>query len=219
MRRVFVVPLAGLLTLAVAGPALAGANVSNTSGQGETIYGEWFADGSYGYAYLGEQNGVGGFGEIYQESGEWILCEPTGEESGEPEPKDTTPGEEFYGFRGTRTFGWISELRIEFTRKLASGTAVGTAELTTELVDECAGTWDLVEGEIGEVRVAITGIGSAVSYRGSGSYQIPSEFNAHQNVRGTEREAIGTIVAGTTVDAAFDVAYASQVSWSEHSNG
>ena len=48
MRKFMVLPLAGLLAFSVAGPVAAGANVSNASGSGQSIYGEWSAeDGTY----------------------------------------------------------------------------------------------------------------------------------------------------------------------------
>ena len=49
MRKLMVLPLAGLLALGVVGPVAAGPNVSNTSGKGETIYGDWSTAGGYGY--------------------------------------------------------------------------------------------------------------------------------------------------------------------------
>ena len=60
MRRLMVLLMAGLVALGVAGPVAAGANVSNTSGSGETIYGEWSGSGTYGSVYLGEDSGARG---------------------------------------------------------------------------------------------------------------------------------------------------------------
>ena len=67
MRKLMVLPLAGLLALGVVGPVAAGPNVSNTSGGGESIYGEWSAEGTYGYVFVGEDSEYGGYGDIYQE--------------------------------------------------------------------------------------------------------------------------------------------------------
>ena len=56
MRKLMVLPLAGLLALGVVGPVAAAPNVSNTSGGGESIYGEWSADGAYGDVSVGEDS-------------------------------------------------------------------------------------------------------------------------------------------------------------------
>ena len=220
MRRFMVIPLAGLLVLGAAAPVLAGPNVSNTSGSGKTIYGEWSDAGTYGYVFLGEETGYGGFGEIYQESGEYVECEtaPVPPEKDAPIAEDTTPGEEFYGFVGTRTYGYAFDLKITLSRRLETGTATGSAELFTETVDECQGIYggDAV-AEIVPITVNVTGVGSLASFRGSGHYKIPSEFNGHDSYRGTERQAAGSVDVGS-IDSTFDSAYMSQVSWTQHVN-
>jgi hypothetical protein len=221
MRKFMVVPMAGLLVLSIAAPAMAGPNVSNTSGTGKTIYGEWSGPATYGYVFLGEETGHGGFGDIYQESGEWVLCEPgTGPVKGDPTTQDTTPGDEIYGFVGTRTYGYAVDLQITLSRRLGSGTATGSAELTTESVDECAGIYggDGVSSIV-PINLTVAGAGALASFRGSGHYKIPSEFNGHDNYRGTERQATGLVVVGEAIDVSFDSAYMSQVTWSQHTNG
>lgn len=228
MRRFMVLPMAALLALAVAAPVAAGPNVSNQSGSGESIYGEWYDGTTYGYVFLGEESSYGGFGDLYQESGAWVLCEPatvetvvkgTGKPSAEAVPTDTTPGEEFYGFVGTRTWGYAYDLTIEFSRRLESGTATGTVDLFTETVDECNGIYggdpDFVSGTL---VVEVSAAGPLASFRGSGSYQIPSEFNGHYNYRGKERQATGSVDAAGVISATFDWAYVSQVTWTEHVN-
>jgi len=221
MRKLMILPMAGLLALGVVGPVAAGPNVSNTSGSGETIWGDWSVDGGYGYVFLGEETGYGGFGDIYQESGEWVEC-PEGSEGGGkggPETKDTTPGGEYYGFVGTRTWGYAYDVEIDFSRRLETGRATGSVELYTETVDECNGVYggDAV-AEVGAIDVTVTGVGPLVTFKGSGSYKIPSEFNGHQNYRGRERQATGSVVAGGSIDASFGYGYMSQVTWSEHTN-
>jgi hypothetical protein len=222
MRKFMVFPLAGLLVLTIAAPAMAGPNVSNTSGSGKTIYGEWSGAGTNGYVLLGEETGYGGFGDIYQETGEWVLCDSgtAGAGKGGPTTQDTTPGDEIHGFVGTRTYGYAFDLHITLARRLDTGSATGSAELYTETVDECEGIYggDPV-AEIVPINVTVTGVGSLASFRGSGSYRIPSEFNGHDNYRGTERQASGSIVAGNAIDATFTWAYMSQVSWTQHTNG
>ena len=217
MRKLMVLPLAGLLALGVVGPVAAGPNVSNTSGKGETIYGDWSTAGGYGYFQLGEDTNYGSFGDVYQENGEWIECPPP--EDGAPETKDTGPGEGYYGFVGTRTWGYAYDVTIDFSRRLETGSATGQVELYTETVDECNGVYggDAV-AETGTIEVAVTGVGPLATFKGTGSYQIPSEFNGHQNYRGMERTAVGSVVAGSAIDASFTYGYMSQVTWTEHVN-
>ena len=222
MRKFMAAPMAGLMVLAIAAPALAAPNVSNTSGSGKTIYGEWSSEGTYGYVFLGEETGHGGFGDIYQESGEYVECEGGAvppPDKGAVVPQDTTPGGEFSGFVGTRTYGWATDLHITVSKRLETGTATGTAELFTETIDECQGIYggDPVSETVA-INVTATAAGPLASFRGTSHYKIPSEFNGHSSYRGTERQATGSVDAGS-IDAAFTFGYMNQVSWTEHAKG
>ncbi len=217
MRKLMVLPMAGLLALSVAGPVAAGPNVSNTSGTGETMYGEWSTANGYGYVFLGEESGQGGYGDVYQEEGTWVECSPSDEPVADT--KDTGPGEGEYGFVGTRTYGYAYDVQIDLSRRLETGRATGTVELYTETVDECNGVYggDAV-AETGSIEVTLAGVGPLGTFKGTGSYKIPSEFNGHQSSRGTERLASGSAVAAGSIDVTFGYAYMSRISWSEHTN-
>jgi hypothetical protein len=220
MRKFMVIPLAGLLAISVAGPVAAGANVTNVSGSGQSIYGEWSADGTYGYASIIADSEYGNSAEFYQETGEWVVCDP-----GAPPvdgktgavPYDTTGGDE--GFLGTRTYGYSSDVTIDLSRRLDSGHATGTVELYTATVDECNGIYgDDAVADIETFDVHVSATGPLATFREDGHYKVPSQYNDHQNTRGSERPAAGSIVAGSTIDVAFDWAYLTKVSWSAHSN-
>jgi hypothetical protein len=222
MRKLMILPLAGLLALGVVGPVAAAPNVSNTSGSGESIYGEWSSDGTYGYVSVGEDSNYGGFGDVYQESGTWVECDPAAGPAGKdaPSPQDTTPGEGGYGFVGTRTWGYADDLSVDLSRRLDSGHATGSIELYTATVDECAGDYgDDGISEVVTIDVSVTASGPLASFRGHGSYKMPSEFNGHENYRGKERAASGTVVAGSSIDATFSYAGMSVVTWTDHTNG
>ena len=221
MRKFMVLPMAGLLALSVAGPAAAGANVSNSSGSGQSIYGEWYTDdGTTGYVSIVADSDYGTYGEFYQENGQWVVCDtgtpPVDGKSG-PVPYDTTGGDE--GFVGTRTSGYAYDVQIDLSRRLETGRATGTVELYTETVDECNGIYggDGV-AEVVPFEVDASATGPLVTVRGSGHYKVPSQFNEHQNTKGSERQASGSIVAGSSIDTALDWAYLTKVSWSSHSN-
>ena len=220
MRKLMVLPLAGLLALGVVGPVAAAPNVSNTSGGGESIYGEWSSDGTYGYVSVGEDSQYGSFADIYQESGTWVECDPGAGETGKDTltTQDTTGGD--YGFVGTRTWGYSESVSVDLSRRLDSGHATGSIELYTATVDECAG--DYGEDAVSDVvtlDVRVTAAGPLASFRGHRSYKIPSEFNAHENYRGKERAASGTVSAGSSMDATFTFAGMSVLTWSDHANG
>jgi hypothetical protein len=220
MRKLMVLPMAGLLALGIAAPAVAAPNVSNTSGSGQSVYGEWSLGGVSGYVSVGVDSAYGAYAEIYQESGTWVECAP----GDEPPPDkgaiayDTTPGDGGYGFVGTRTFGYGSDVRLVLSRKLDSGRATGTIELSTETVDECNGIYEAGTNEVGALDLVVTGTGAVASFRDSQFYKLPSEFNGHATYRGRERQATGSLLAGGSIDVGLDSAYLSEVTWSEHVN-
>src|SRR6185295_18451600 len=111
----------------------------------------------------------------------WVECAP----GDEPPPDkgaiayDTTPGDGGYGFVGTRTWGYGSDIRLDLSRRLDSGRATGTIELFSQTVDECAGVSEDGPAEVGALDVRLTGTGSVASFRDTQFYKLPSEFNAH----------------------------------------
>ena len=163
----------------------------------------------------------GGFAEIYQESGTWVECDTGAADPGKDTPttQDTTGGD--YGFVGTRTWGYSEGgVTVDLSRRLDSGHATGSIELYTATVDECAGDYgDDAVSEVVTLDVSVSAAGPLASFRDHGSYKIPSQFNAHQNYRGKERAATGTVSAGSSIDATFSNAGMSVLTWSDHSNG
>ena len=111
-------------------------------------------------------------------------------------------------------------LTVDLSRRLDSGHATGSIELYTATVDECAGDYgDEAVSEVATLDVSVTAAGPLATFRGHGSYKIPSEFNGHENYRGKERAASGTVSAGSSIDATFGGAYMSVVTWSNHTKG
>jgi hypothetical protein len=220
MRKLMVLPLAGLLALGVVGPVAASPNVSNTSGGGDSIYGEWSSDTVNGYVSIGKDTAYGGSAEIYQESGTWVECDTGAPDAGKgtPTTQDTTGGD--YGFVGTRTWGTSDGVTLVLSRRLDSGHATGSIELFSATVDECAGDYgDEAVSEVVTLDVNVTAASQLASFREKSSYKIPSVFNGHDSYRGKERAATGTVVAGSLINATFISAGMSVVTWSDHSNG
>lgn len=218
MRRFVVLPFAALLALAAAAPVLAGPNVRNQSGGGNVIAGSWSGENLWGYVELFQEKGAQGEGFLYEEFGTYVECDGTGEGSTSGEISiAAAPGEGSYGFQGTRVNGWAYGVVVTLSSRLASGAASGTFELWIETVDECAGIYDgslVVE----PFSASVTGVGAVVSFRGFGSYQVPSEFNGHGSYRGKERQATGSLELEPLANPVFDWAYMSQYTWIEHVN-
>lgn len=204
MRKFAVIPMAGLLVLAIAAPAAAGGpNVSNQSGSLKVVNGEWYGEASSGYTYFVTDSSYGAYGEFYEESGEWIPCDEAGES---------------YGFTGTRTYGWAGDLQIELDSRLDHASVNGTLELYTETVDECAGSYGDGASSSVSFSASLDGVGEAASFRNSGSYKVPGDFNSHSKQSGKERQATGSIDLGDAGIRQFDWGMLATVKWSDHSN-
>lgn len=204
MRKLAVIPMAGLLVLAIAAPAAAGANVSNQSGSAKVLNGEWYSNGTYGYAYFATDSAYGAWGEFYEESGEWISCDDTGE---------------YYGFVGNRTYGWTGDLTIVLDSRLNHGSASGTLDLISETINECTGEYSgMGEPTTVAFTAELDGFGRAARFRNSGSYKLPGEFNAHSTQSGKERLATGSIDLDGLETRTFDLGRVATITWREHSS-
>ncbi len=86
-------------------------------------------------------------------------------------------------------------------------------------MNECTGEYT-GSGEPTSVAFSadVDGVGSAVRFRGSGSYKLPGEFNNHSTQAGKERPATGSIDLGDAGSQTFDSAILATYSWHDHSN-
>jgi hypothetical protein len=203
MRKLAIIPMAGLLILAIAAPAAAGANVTNQSGSARVINGEWYGDDSWGYTYFALDSSYGSYGEFYEESGAWVEC-------GDIDEK--------YGFVGTRTYGWAGDLEVVIDKRLDHGSASGQMELYTETVDDCLGIYGEGVGSISSFTVAVDGVGTVARFRNGGSYKLPGEYNGHSKESGKERQATGSIDLGDAGTREFGSAVLATITWTDHSN-
>ena len=221
MRKLMVLPMAGLLALSVAGPVAAGPNVSNTSGTGDTIYGEWSTANGYGYVFLGEESGnYGGYGGRVpgrRRVGR-VLAVPDEPVKARP-PRGHDPGEGDYGFVGTRTYGYAYDVTDRPLAPARDRPCDRHVELFTETVDECNGVYggDAVAEGATSRSLSPPPDRSRRSGDAAPTRSRPSS-TAHQSSRGTERLASGSAVAAGSIDVTFSYAYMSMISWSEHIN-
>ena len=200
MRKVAVLPMAGLLVLAIAAPASAGANVQNTSGSATVINAEWYSGGSSGYAYF-TQTEYGPWAEFYDEAGTWLACDDFGES---------------FGFVGTRMYGWGDDLTIVVDSRLDHGSVTGTLYAFTETVNECTGEYGgTKEGTIA-VSAELDGVGEAVRFRDTGRFNIPGEFQSHSTQSGKQRTATGTIDFAEAGTRTLDGGVLASIRWRDH---
>lgn len=209
MRKFTVIPMAGLLALAIAAPVSAGANVGNHSGSATTAQGSWYSEGADGFAYgylaaWQEQGATSAYIELFEESGDYVDCTPADET------------DDSYGFQGTYRYGW-GEGSLSVGRGYADATATGTVGIETSTVDDCAGTY-VSDFEAGvAVTLDLVATGPKVMERGTWSFHIPGQYNSHSSYSSTYRTAAGTATIGSD---AFDVEGGiGKVSWRDHSNG
>jgi len=209
MRKLLMLPMAALLIAAMAAPVSAGANVANSSQSASTAQGSWSSQSgggeTYGSIYAWQDSGsASAYLELYEESGQYVDCTPADET------------DESYGFQGQYRFGY-GEGTLAIGRGQADAHASGTLEISTTVVDDCAGSY--VESQESGVAVSLDLVanGSKIMERGTWSFHIPSEYNNHSSYSTTYRTAAGTATIGgeeIAVDGGIG-----KVSWRDHSNG
>ena len=146
---------------------------------------------TYGYVSVGEDSQYGGYADIYQESGTWVECDPgPSNRARTRQPQDTTPGEGYYGFVGTRTWGYGEGLTVDLSRRLDSGHATGSIELYTATVDECAGDYgDEAVSEVATLDVSVTATGPLVSSAATAASSRPSSTHTRTSAARSVRRA------------------------------
>jgi hypothetical protein len=215
MHKVIVLPLAGLLALAVAAPASAGANVSNTSGSVTIAQANWESwddatqTGTYGYVAVSQDASGETFAEYGSSSQQFVQC------TGADTPDN--PDDDTFGTVGTDSWGY-GPASLTITRGMASATASGSLDIGTASYNECTGEYDKDGAESSaSFSLDLTATSALIKESGRGSFHIPSEFNGHSSYKSTYRYATGTFDVGggsQTVDGMIG-----KVSWTDHANG
>ena len=209
MRKFLVLPVAALLVLTIAAPVSAGANVGNTSQSAESAQGFWKSEAggveSYGFLSAWQDSGSSSaYVEFYGESGQYVDCTPADET------------DDLYGFQGQYRYGY-GDGSLTIGRGQGDAHATSSLEMTTTIIDDCAGSY--VESFESGVVVSLDLVanGPKVMERGTSSFHIPSEYNGHSSYTTTFRPAAGSATIGDDVFAVDGVI--GKISWRDHSNG
>ena len=203
MRKLMVIPMAGLLVLAVAAPVAAGPNVSNSSGTATVAEAYWGSaqNGvqSSGYISVTREGKGEAFAHFERSTGAYVLCE----------------GGEFEGFVGTLMYGFgPATLTVGTNSTTASASA--TVESFSFAVDECDGMWDEQPGDAFDISLDLTAEGPTLRSTSRESFHLPQEFNERYSYRAAFRRATGSAtIDGATLGVDGQIG---KVSWSSHVN-
>ena len=209
MRKFMVLPTAALLALAIAAPVSAGGNVTNSSSSAMTAQGSWESHTgdvqTYGSLVAWQDSGASAaFLEFSEESGQYVDCTPA----------DDTDDD--FGFEGQIRYGYGSGT-LTIGRASADAHASGALEISTSVIDGCAGTYVDTSASSVAVSLDLVANGPKIMERGTWSFKIPGEYNSHSSYTTTARSAAGTATIGDhsiAVDGGIG-----KVSWRDHGNG
>jgi hypothetical protein len=216
MRRFLTIPAAGVLALALAAPAMAGANVGNTSGSMTIAQGSWgtFDDstGIYTYGYVAvSRDGAGepAWVEYGSYSERKVQC--TGAET----PDD--PDDDTFGGAYSNDYGYGDSASLTIGKSNASARASGSIVVSHEEYNDCTGEGRYEELGASDFSLELAATSATIRESGRGSFHIPGDVNAHTTYQAAYRIAAGTFDGPDgvkTVDGQIG-----KVTWRDHSNG
>jgi hypothetical protein len=214
MRKIFVLPLAGLLALTVAATAMAAPNVSNTSSSLTMAQGGWDAwdDATqtylYGYITVSQDQSGNTFAEYSASSQQYVRC------TGADTPDD--PNDDTFGTVGTDDYGW-GPATLATGKTYSVAKASGSLDIGRVSYDECTGIYDKEQVSSATFSLDLTATSALIKESGRGSFHLPGTFNSHSSYKAAYRYAEGIFDAG---DGAQDVYGAiGKITSSDHSNG
>lgn len=150
--------------------------------------------------------GAGEFGAVQavRESGEtYILLQRSVGEIALCEGGDTPddPTDDFYGFVGRQIFG-SGPATLSIGRQYTSAKASGTVTAEVALVNECTGSLGAPTARTYKVSMSLTAVSGLIRETSRSILRAPSELTSHTMIRGSYREAAGTVKVGAlTIDA------------------
>jgi len=122
--------------------------------------------------------------------GELVLCE------GADTPDD--PSDDFYGFIGKTTFG-VGPATVTVGRQYTSAKASGTIAVDVQTVNDCTGAFGVPQQRTVKFSLSVVAVSGMIKETSKSIVRVPSELTTHSQVRGTYREAAGTVKLGTVV--------------------
>jgi hypothetical protein len=216
MRKFMVVPMAGLLLLAAAAPALAGPNVGNASGSTVVAQGSWESFDettqtyTYGYISVGRDSESPGVQAQYEQHEEQY-----GQCTGADTPDD--PDDDSYGAIVTSVWGYSDDASLTVARNNSAATAGGTLTAARDSYIECTGEGTKDESSPIEFTLGLTATSDTIRESGRGSFHIPGEVNLHSSYKAVYRMAEGTFDGPNGEQAVAGMI--GKVSWMDHGNG
>jgi hypothetical protein len=208
--------LIGLLTLAIAAPAQAGPNVSNSSGSAILAQASWesFDEAtqtySYGYISVGrDSSDVGVRAQFEQYHEQYVQC------TGADTPDD--PEDDTYGAIVTAEFGYSEEASLTVARNNSSATASGTLAGGRYQINDCTGEGSKEESSPIDFTLTLTATSDTIRESGRGSFHIPGEVNVHSSYKAVYRMASGTFDGPNGTQSVGGMI--GKVSWMDHGNG
>jgi hypothetical protein len=215
MRKLLVVPLAGLLVLGIAAPALAGPNTTNLSGSATIAQASWEsyddATETYAYGYLvvvRESGSTAPFAQYQQYTEQIVQC------TGDATPDD--PSDDTFAPKATFLDGF-GDATLAIGKSYSSAAASGNLAISSGGFDGCTGEKFYEEAPGRAFTLDLTATSPTIRESGRGSFHVPGEFNNHSSYKATYRLADAAI---TGLDAPAVVSgQIGKVSWMDHTNG
>jgi hypothetical protein len=216
MRKLLTIPAAGVLALALAAPAMAGANVGNYSSSLAMAQGGWdsFDDetSTYSSGYIAVSRDAAS-GATFAEYGSYtetkLQC------TGADTPDD--PDDDTYAGGYSSDYGYAEGVSLTIAKRDSSAHATGSMDAYHEEYNECTGESTFSELGSFEFSLDLMATSSTIRESGRGSFHVPGEFNGHSSYQAAYRLAGGTLV-GPDGSHAVD-GQIGTVTWRDHSNG
>jgi hypothetical protein len=216
MRRFLTIPAAGVLALALAAPAMAGANVGNYSSSLAIAQGGWDSfdeeTSTYSSGYLAVSSDAAN-GATFAEYGSY--AETKLQCTGADTPDD--PDDDTYAGGYSSDYGYAEGASLTIARRDSSAHATGSMDAYHEEYNGCTGESTFDELGSFEFSLDLTATSSTIRESGRGSFHVPGEFNGHSTYRADYRLAGGTFDGpdgSRVVDGQIGT-----VTWRDHSNG
>jgi hypothetical protein len=182
------------LVASVSGSVANGASTQNLTISALVAEGAWSTfdpetgNGEFGGVQVAREGGVT-TATLNRSVGEIVLCEGGG---------TTDPSDDFYGFKGTEITG-SGPATLTVGRQYRSARATGTVTAEVVSYDECTGDFGTTTTKTIRFSMTLTGVGPVMHESSRSTLRIPSQVTAQQQIRGTLRQAAGSVKLGAVL--------------------